>query len=166
MNNKNVDLSQTALSKRILPFPSSNIINNEDESDYLTFSGFESVCHPKLNCEDDESGSQVKDAYDIRKVSVMSDEQILEHLRGATNMSCKMNCLQVLQQRHGPAFDCNGRAVCDYIQELYTQASYTHNWSTVRQGAALLDKTVASLAPSVTAMLVAGKQVRNVFKSN
>ena len=67
--------------------------------------------------------------------------------------------MQVLQQRHGPAFDCNGQAACDYIQELYTQAFYTHNWSVVRQGATHLDKTVASLAPSVTAMLVAGKQV-------
>ena len=53
----------------------SNIITNDDESDYLTFSGFESVCHPKLNCGEDElllGGT--KDVYEIQKVSQMSDE--------------------------------------------------------------------------------------------
>ena len=58
----------------LIPIPS-NIITNDDESDYLTFSGFESVCHPKLNCGEDElllGGT--KDVYEIQKVSQMSDE--------------------------------------------------------------------------------------------
>ena len=134
------------------------MITNDDESDYLTFSGFESVYHPKLNCE--ENGNDTGyESHDIDKIVTLNDDEILRLFHNATSMNSKMICLQNLQERHGPAFDINGKAVRDTIQDLYTQACYVHNWSVVRRGAALLNKTVASLAPSVTAMLVAGKQV-------
>ncbi|XP_066917591.1 phosphorylase b kinase regulatory subunit beta-like [Clytia hemisphaerica] len=135
-----------------------DIITNDDESDYLTFSGFESVYHPKLNCEEDEIeiGSETQN---LQRIEHMDDQDIKNLFGNSSGMTNKMTCLQMLQQRHGPAFDLNGKAIRDCIQELYTQACYVHKWSVVRQGATLLNKTVASLAPSVTAMLVAGKQV-------
>lgn len=94
----------------------------------------------------------------------LKDEEIVELLKNTTTLSLRMNLLQLIMRKHGPAFCVNDVAVRDCIEEVYAHASYVHNWSVVRQGAGLLEKTVDSLAPSIMTMLVAGKQVkRNLF---
>jgi len=138
-----------------------NVISNDDEANYLTFSGFESVYHPKLNCDDDEGDNTEPGAESqlAQQATSFSDNEILEFYRNTSSMASKMTYLQTLYKRHGPAFVVQETSIRDCVQELYTQACYIHNWSVVRQGATLLEKTVASLAPSITTMLVAGKQV-------
>ena len=138
-----------------------NVITNDDEANYLTFSGFESVYHPKLNCDDDENNDLESgtESQHTKQITSLSDNEILKCFQNTSSMASKMTYLQTLCKRNGPAFVVQETSVCDCIQELYTQACYVHNWSVVRQGATLLEKTVTSLAPSITTMLVAGKQV-------
>ena len=66
----------------------------------------------------------------------------------------------MLLRRDGPAYSIEETSVEDYINEIYVKACFVRNWSVVRRGASLLGKGVASMAPSVTSMLVSGKQVR------
>lgn len=72
--------------------------------------------------------------------------------------------LHVLLHRHGadydtrllPSNDATVRAVLDCI---YQQAAAIQQWSIVRLAAAISRKVVDSLAPSITEMLVRGKEV-------
>ncbi len=50
-------------------------------------------------------------------------------------------------------------SILDEIDEIYKKSSYLKLWSVVRYTAALLGKVVDSLAPSITTMLVSGRQV-------
>ena len=132
----------------------SNIITNENESNFLTPSGFESVYHPVLN------DSYESDEEKVSSLQVLDSEEIIRKLKNTTNLQVKMKLLHVILKREGPGYSIGDLSVEDSIEEVYVKACYLRNWSVVRLGAALLRKTVVSLAPSITSMLVCGKQVK------
>ena len=79
-------------------------------------------------------------------------------------LACFYICLFLrLFFRHGYNFRVQQNSVLDEIDEIYRKASYLKLWSVVRYTAALLGKVVDSLAPSITTMLVSGRQVCAFF---
>ena len=71
--------------------------------------------------------------------------------------------LSNLYSRHDYHFEVGGKSLLEEIDQIYRQASYLKLWSVVRYSAALLGKVVDSLAPSITTMLVSGRQVGHAF---
>lgn len=130
-----------------------SVITNKDESQFLTPSGFESVYHPisspPYECEEEKEHA----------IHTLNTFEIVQIYGRVQNLKTRMMLLQEVKQREGAAYSINDTSVEDCINEVYLQACYVHNWSVVRRGASLLGKTVASLAPSITSMLVSGKQV-------
>ena len=70
--------------------------------------------------------------------------------------------LRVLFQREGANFWIEGESIVHKMEHLIHLAGLYKEWSVVRLQSALLHKTVDSLAPSVTTILVRGKQVNMV----
>ena len=64
----------------------------------------------------------------------------------------------------GSSFFLGEFNVQESIETCYIKASNVHNWNVLRHGAALLGKHIASLSPSITSMLVCGKQVSHHYE--
>lgn len=130
---------------------------NVEDSHFVTPTGFESVYSP-VSVTDYESDDENTEF--IRPFHQLNTNELVDKLSKSKNLHIKMSILQLLLQREGPAYTVDKKSVEDIITDVYLKACYVHNWSVVRHGACLLGKTVPSLAPSITAMVVGGKQVR------
>lgn len=82
-------------------------------------------------------------------------------LIGITN---EATILKILFEREGPFYRLDGMTINGRLEALISKAGTQKNWSVVRLCSALLGKLVDSLAPSITTVLVRGKQV-NLFNS-
>lgn len=133
----------------------SNIITNDEHLLLSGPCGFESVQHPVLMTDDSDSALK----HEIDNLKKLPTHEIVNRLHATNNLAGKMLLLQVIRQRDGPAYPIDDISVEDYIHDLYNKACFVRNWSVVRQGASLLGKSVASMAPCITSMLVCGKQV-------
>uniref|UniRef100_G3PPZ5 Phosphorylase b kinase regulatory subunit n=1 Tax=Gasterosteus aculeatus TaxID=69293 RepID=G3PPZ5_GASAC len=65
----------------------------------------------------------------------------------------------ILLRREGPDFLAKDENLMDELERIYRRAGSRKLWSVVRLAASLLTKLVDSLAPSITSVLVHGKQV-------
>jgi len=73
-------------------------------------------------------------------------------------MHLQLHC-HVLCSREGPSYTFEGQSVSRRLEQLVTRAGLHKQWGVVRLCSALLGKLVDSLAPSITSILVRGKQV-------
>ncbi|XP_048461941.1 phosphorylase b kinase regulatory subunit beta [Rhincodon typus] len=67
--------------------------------------------------------------------------------------------LSILLKREGPNFITAEGTVMDRLERVYQRSGRKKHWSNVRFTASILGKQVDSLAPSITRVLVQGKQV-------
>ena len=67
--------------------------------------------------------------------------------------------LKLLYEREGAFFRIDAHTVSAKLESIVLRAGEYRQWAVVRLCSALLGKLVDSLAPSVTAVLVKGKQV-------
>ncbi|CAL8404505.1 unnamed protein product, partial [Boreogadus saida] len=65
----------------------------------------------------------------------------------------------ILLRREGPHLLANDENLLEELEKIYRRAGTRKLWSVVRLAASLLTKLVDSLAPSITSVLVHGKQV-------
>ncbi|XP_030233049.1 phosphorylase b kinase regulatory subunit beta isoform X1 [Gadus morhua] len=65
----------------------------------------------------------------------------------------------ILLRREGPHLLANDENLLEELEKIYRRAGTKKLWSVVRLAASLLTKLVDSLAPSITSVLVHGKQV-------
>uniref|UniRef100_A0A673VRY9 Phosphorylase b kinase regulatory subunit n=1 Tax=Suricata suricatta TaxID=37032 RepID=A0A673VRY9_SURSU len=85
--------------------------------------------------------------------------EILQKLNDCSCLASQVILLGILLKREGPNFITNEGTVSDHIERVYRRAGSKKLWSVVRCAASLLSKVVDSLAPSITNVLVQGKQV-------
>eukprot|EP00112_Aurelia_sp_Birch-Aquarium-sp1_P019224 Seg4716.3 transcript_id=Seg4716.3/GoldUCD/mRNA.D3Y31 product="Phosphorylase b kinase regulatory subunit beta" protein_id=Seg4716.3/GoldUCD/D3Y31 len=117
--------------------------------------GFKSVYNPDLK---EEIGLD-NDDEDPHSYAHKSTDDVVELYKRTTSLRARIDILHMLLSRHDYHFEVGGKSVLEEIDEIYRQASYLKLWSVVRYSAALLGKVVDSLAPSITTMLVSGRQV-------
>ena len=117
--------------------------------------GFKSVYNPKLYEDVGDNSEEEDNSTDWHEPT----HEIVNKLNRTTSLRGQMSLLHLLLQREGTNFKISERTVLDGIIDIYRKASYLKHWSVVRYGAALLGKLVDSLAPSITTMLVSGRQV-------
>ncbi|XP_026531751.1 phosphorylase b kinase regulatory subunit beta [Notechis scutatus] len=85
--------------------------------------------------------------------------EILQKLNDCSCVATQIILLSILLKREGPNFITKEGTVSDHIERIYRKAGSKKFWSVVRFAASLLCKVVDSLAPSITNVLVQGKQV-------
>ncbi|XP_078525491.1 phosphorylase b kinase regulatory subunit beta isoform X1 [Lissotriton helveticus] len=85
--------------------------------------------------------------------------EILQKLNDCSCLASQAILLSILYRREGPNFITKEGTVLDHIERIYRRAGSKKLWSVVRFAASLLGKLVDSLAPSITNVLVQGKQV-------
>jgi len=125
--------------------------------------GFKSVYNPDLHEELDLDYDEI----DQHSYANRSTEDIVELYHRTTSLRARMDLIHMLLSRHDYNFKLKGKSILEEINEIYHQSSYLKLWSVVRYSAALLGKVVDSLAPSITTMLVSGRQVTiGIFGQN
>ncbi|XP_072135738.1 phosphorylase b kinase regulatory subunit beta isoform X3 [Mobula birostris] len=84
---------------------------------------------------------------------------ILHKLSESTSLASQAMLLSILLKREGPNFITGEGTVIDHLEKIYQRSGSRKHWSNVRFTASVLGKQVDSLAPSITRVLVQGKQV-------
>ncbi|NWI57666.1 KPBB kinase, partial [Calyptomena viridis] len=88
-----------------------------------------------------------------------STYEILQKLNDCNCLASQALLSSILLKREGPNFITREGTVAEHIERIYRRAGSRKLWSVVRFAASLLGKLVDSLAPSITNVLVQGKQV-------
>ncbi|KAM9228403.1 phosphorylase b kinase regulatory subunit beta isoform 1-T1 [Leptosomus discolor] len=88
-----------------------------------------------------------------------STYEILQKLNDCSCLASQALLSSILLKREGPNFITKEGTVAEHIERIYRRAGSKKLWSVVRFAASLLGKLVDSLAPSITNVLVQGKQV-------
>ncbi|CAG2222637.1 PHKA_B [Mytilus edulis] len=84
---------------------------------------------------------------------------LVEKYKFTPGIQSRSIILKVLYQREGPNFYINEQKITEKIDKLINKAGVYKEWRAVRLLSSLLGKLVDSLAPSITTILVRGKQV-------
>ena len=84
---------------------------------------------------------------------------MLFYYKSISGFTSQAAILKLLYQREGPNYRIDGQVISQRMEELITKAGVHKKWAVVRLLAAVLGKLVDSLAPSITTILVRGKQV-------
>ncbi|XP_039260321.2 phosphorylase b kinase regulatory subunit beta-like [Styela clava] len=88
-----------------------------------------------------------------------SSAEIVQVLRNYTSVEALSYLLGILMKREGPQFITHRGSCVDHINRVYRIAAHQKKWGIVRYSACLCKKIVDSLAPSITAILVRGREV-------
>ncbi|XP_042196171.1 phosphorylase b kinase regulatory subunit beta isoform X3 [Callorhinchus milii] len=88
-----------------------------------------------------------------------STDEILHKLEECKCLESNAILLSILMKREGPNFVSSKGTIADLLEKLYWKSGSKKHWSNVRYTASILGKQVDSLAPSITRVLVQGKQV-------
>ncbi|XP_076448759.1 LOW QUALITY PROTEIN: phosphorylase b kinase regulatory subunit beta-like [Babylonia areolata] len=126
----------------------------------VAITSFQSLTEiPKITEKEDDF------QLDEKALEHMSTGDILQEYKRVNGITNQATILQVLLKREGPQFRLDGQQVASRIDVIINKAGVRKKWSLVRLLSALLGKGVDSLAPSITSVLVRGKQVTlGVFK--
>lgn len=84
---------------------------------------------------------------------------LIEDFRNTSELRTRCYLLGAMLRRENKHYEVCGISIGDHIKNLYFQAGIRHCWDVVRQCSSLLNHTVDSISPFITAVLVNGKQV-------
>lgn len=96
----------------------------------------------------DESELQSRSSWDLMKM-----------LQDIDNLFVQSQILHILLKREGLYYKVDSLTVESWLQNVCLKAGTHQIWAVVRLCSAMLQKMVDSLAPSITAILVRGKQI-------
>nr|XP_023673751.1 phosphorylase b kinase regulatory subunit beta isoform X1 [Paramormyrops kingsleyae] len=85
--------------------------------------------------------------------------EVLQKFHDCDCLASQAQLASILLKKEGPDFFAKDKNLTDELERIYRRAGSRKLWSVVRLAASLLSKLVDSLAPSITSVLVHGKQV-------
>jgi len=100
----------------------------------------------------------VKDYYECYK-EAPTWPTLIELLRTCTELSGQSQLLAILWEREGAKYCVDDQSIERRLERLGALACQTRNWSVVRYCSAVLRRSVESLSPWLTSILVNGKQI-------
>ncbi|CAH1778896.1 unnamed protein product [Owenia fusiformis] len=100
-----------------------------------------------------------KPHIDLNELRRKSTWELAEMVRHTDSVSSQSQLLHVLLDREGPEYRIDDSVVEERLEKLLRRAGSHQQWYVTRFCAATLGKLVDSLAPSITAILVRGKQI-------
>lgn len=88
-----------------------------------------------------------------------SNNEIIDKIKQMESIYGRCQLFGILLKREGSDFQVFDRPVMKHLQNLYHQAGGLRYWAAVRYTSSLLNHTVDSISPFITAVLVHGKQL-------
>ncbi|XP_005099610.1 phosphorylase b kinase regulatory subunit beta isoform X2 [Aplysia californica] len=88
-----------------------------------------------------------------------TSQELVSYLMSVSGLNAQVTLLKLLYEREGPFYSIDGSTISERLERLIDRAGAYKNWWAVRMCSALMGKLVDSLAPSITTMLVRGKQI-------
>nr|XP_025708128.1 phosphorylase b kinase regulatory subunit beta isoform X5 [Callorhinus ursinus] len=158
-----VDRLQTLISGAVVEqLDFLRISDTEELPEFKSFEELEFPKHSKVKRQSSNpSAPELEQQPDIAiaEWKNKSTHEILQKLNDCSCLASQAILLGILLKREGPNFITREGTVSDHIERVYRRAGSKKLWSVVRCAASLLSKVVDSLAPSITNVLVQGKQV-------
>nr|XP_019935326.1 PREDICTED: phosphorylase b kinase regulatory subunit beta [Paralichthys olivaceus] len=137
-------------------------VNEAEISEFKSFEELELPKHSKVKRQmSTPNASELEQQPEI-SVEEWLDKPTHEIIKKFHDSNCLASQAQlagILLRREGPDFLTQDENLMDELERIYRRAGSRKLWSVVRLAASLLTKLVDSLAPSITSVLVHGKQV-------
>ncbi|XP_043937885.1 phosphorylase b kinase regulatory subunit beta isoform X1 [Protopterus annectens] len=158
-----VDRLQTLISGAIVEQLDFLRLNeNEELPEFKSFEELELPKHSKVKRQSstpNASELEQQPEINVNEWRHAPTHEILQKLKDCDCLASQAILLGILLKREGPHFLTRDGTVSDHLERIYRRAGSKKLWSVVRYAASLLGKLVDSLAPSITNVLVQGKQV-------
>ncbi|XP_073715282.1 phosphorylase b kinase regulatory subunit beta isoform X1 [Misgurnus anguillicaudatus] len=157
-----VDRLQTLISGAVVEQLDFLRVNEAEIPEFKSFEELELPKHSKVkrqtstpNATDLEQQPEVNAEEWLHK----STFEILQKFNDCDCLASQAQLASVLIRKEGVDFFDRNENLKDELERIYRRAGSRKLWSVVRVAASLLTKLVDSLAPSITSILVHGKQV-------
>uniref|UniRef100_A0A3P9N5S2 Phosphorylase b kinase regulatory subunit n=1 Tax=Poecilia reticulata TaxID=8081 RepID=A0A3P9N5S2_POERE len=157
-----VDRLQTLISGAFVEQLDFLRVNEAEIPEFKSFEELELPKHSKVKRQ-----TSTPNASDLEQQPEISVEEwqnkptyeILQKFHDCNCLASQAQLACILLRREGPDFLAKDENLMDELERIYRRAGSRKLWSVVRLAASLLTKLVDSLAPSITSILVQGKQV-------
>lgn len=106
-----------------------------------------------------EVGDPELELESARNYNDKSTDEVVRALRNYRSPEALTHLLSILIQREGEYFNLKGESCQRYANRIYRVAAHQKKWDLVRRMACICKKTVDSLAPSISSILVKGREV-------
>ncbi|XP_031424593.1 phosphorylase b kinase regulatory subunit beta, partial [Clupea harengus] len=157
-----VDRLQTLISGAVVDQLDFLRVNEAEIPEFKSFEELELPKHSKVkrqtstpNATDLEQQPEIN----MDEWRLKSTKEILQKFHDCDCLASQAQLASILLQKEGPQFIANDENLMEELERIYRRAGSRKLWSVVRLAASLLTKLVDSLAPSITSILVHGKQV-------
>ncbi|XP_075884532.1 phosphorylase b kinase regulatory subunit beta isoform X1 [Nelusetta ayraudi] len=157
-----VDRLQTLISGAVVEQLDFLRVNEAEIPEFKSFEELELPKHSKVkrqtstpNASDLEQQPEISEDEWLHK----STPEIVQKFYDCNCLASQAQLAGILLRREGPNFLSRDESMLDELERIYRRAGSRKLWSVVRLAASLLTKLVDSLAPSITSVLVHGKQV-------
>ncbi|XP_053304908.1 phosphorylase b kinase regulatory subunit beta isoform X3 [Spea bombifrons] len=136
------------------------INETEEIPEFRSFEELEVPKHSKVNRQSSIPVAEMEQPeLNLTEWKHKPTYEVLQKLNDCNSLATQAILLSILLKREGPHFITKEGTVSDFMERIYRKAGSTKLWSVVRLAAGYLHKLVDSLAPSITNVLVQGKQV-------
>ncbi|XP_040919702.1 phosphorylase b kinase regulatory subunit beta isoform X1 [Toxotes jaculatrix] len=157
-----VDRLQTLISGAVVEQLDFLRVNEAEITEFKSFEELELPKHSKVKRQ-----TSTPNASDLEQQPEISVEEwlhkptneIIQKFHDSNCLASQAQLAAILLRREGPDFLAKDENLMDELERIYRRAGSRKLWSVVRLAASLLTKLVDSLAPSITSVLVHGKQV-------
>uniref|UniRef100_UPI0037E71E95 phosphorylase b kinase regulatory subunit beta isoform X1 n=1 Tax=Semicossyphus pulcher TaxID=241346 RepID=UPI0037E71E95 len=157
-----VDRLQTLISGAVVEQLDFLRVNEAEIPEFKSFEELELPKHSKVKRQ-----TSTPNASDLEQQPEISVEEwlhkptheIIQKFHDSDCLASQAQLASILLRREGPDFLSKDENLMDELERIYRRAGSRKLWSVVRLAASLLTKLVDSLAPSITSVLVHGKQV-------
>nr|XP_057944760.1 phosphorylase b kinase regulatory subunit beta isoform X4 [Doryrhamphus excisus] len=157
-----VDRLQTLISGAVVEQLDFLRVNEAEIPEFKSFEELEMPKHSKVKRQ-----TSTPNASDLEQQPEISldewlhkpTDEILQKFHDCDCLASQAQLAGILLRREGAHFLNKDESLTDELERIYRRAGSRKLWSVVRLAASLLTKLVDSLAPSITSVLVHGKQV-------
>ncbi|XP_036440372.1 phosphorylase b kinase regulatory subunit beta isoform X1 [Colossoma macropomum] len=157
-----VDRLQTLISGAVVEQLDFLRVNEAEIPEFKSFEELELPKHSKVKRQTstpNASDLEQQPEINIQEWYHRPTYEILQKFNDCGCLASQAQLASVLLKKEGPDFFSRDESLKDELERIYRQAGSRKLWSVVRLAASLLTKLVDSLAPSITSVLVHGKQV-------
>ncbi|XP_058237528.1 phosphorylase b kinase regulatory subunit beta isoform X3 [Hemibagrus wyckioides] len=157
-----VDRLQTLISGAVVEQLDFLRVNEAEIPEFKSFEELELPKHSKVKRQTstpNASDLEQQPEIDIEEWRNKSTHEILQKFNDCVCLASQAQLASILLKKEGPDFFSKDEYMKAELERVYRRAGSRKLWSVVRLAASLLTKLVDSLAPSITSILVHGKQV-------
>ncbi|XP_006780523.1 phosphorylase b kinase regulatory subunit beta [Neolamprologus brichardi] len=157
-----VDRLQTLISGAFVEQLDFLRINEAEIPEFKSFEELELPKHSKVKRQTstpNASDLEQQPEINVEEWQNKSTNEIIQKFHDCDCLASQAQLASLLLRREGPDFLAKDENMMEELERIYRRAGSRKLWSVVRLAASLLSKLVDSLAPSITSVLVHGKQV-------